>query len=231
MAGKGQSPAHGIADIEPVQAVKIRKLKKCHDKKDPAAACPDQTHKHRLQTVAYPPERSYNRVHYAAEEIGHRDEEKPLPGKARHLGVRRVEGQKLRGEKIDQSPKDQADQRHCAKAVQKNPVDPAVLSRADILTGEGEICLIDRVHGDVDKALDILTRGRARHCDRAEGIDRALDHDIGQAEDRALQSRRKSHPDDGAELVRIDAEPLQIEMQLSLVPHQDEKEAERRDDL
>ena len=220
MGRKGNGPAHRIAHVQILQAVERRQPEQRHDKYDAETAGTDEADDHGHKAEIHSSKGAHHGIHDAAEEVGARHDEQPLLSVAEYLRIRRIEGQQGAAEEIGQAAQEKSHGNHAAQTVQKDLVDAGVASGTDVLTGEGQVRLIHRIHGHVDEALQVLARGGARHGRGAEGIDGALDHHVGQTEYGALQSRGQSHPEDGGQLLPVDAQRAKIQPQLSLVPYQ-----------
>lgn len=59
-----------------------------------------------------------------------------------------------------------------------------------VLPDECRTCLPERIDKDIAKNIQIERRRHCRHDIRAKAVDRRLDHDVRQTEDRRLQPGR-----------------------------------------
>ena len=101
-----------------------------------------------------------------------------------------------------------ADEQDCQDAVAVDGLDALRLARAEILAGKGHGGVINGVAGRINERVEIACRRVRRDHVRAEGVDRGLDHDIGNIEDHGLKTRRQSDLDHAQGLVRVKAEFL-----------------------
>ena len=81
---------------------------------------------------------------------------------------------------------------------------------AVILACKAEVCLIQSIHGSIDKAFNILRSCIARHNCRAEGVDRRLDKHIGNTENDALETCRKTDFQHSKHLIRAEFKIFEI---------------------
>ena len=70
-----------------------------------------------------------------------------------------------------------------------HPVHPVALGSAVILAYKGDGRLVEGVHGDVDKVLDVGPGGGAGHQNRVvKGVEGGLNHHVGQGKHHPLKA-------------------------------------------
>ena len=82
---------------------------------------------------------------------------------------------------------------HEGLAVDERFIHTLTFAGAVVLSREGEIGLIEGVHGLVDEVFNVGGGGGASYYRGAEGVDGGLDKHIGQGEDDTLETGRQAN--------------------------------------
>ena len=219
-----EDPGDGVTDVERQDVIGIQGA----DGKDPddaEYAGAQEGNDHGLHSLTHAAQDTAPHVHKAAEEIGGGDD-----GQSVHARLydevavlpRGVDQQKLVTEQHQRRAQSKANDEHHGGALEGDLLDALVLPCPHVLTDEGQGGVVDRVHGGVDKALQVPRRGVARNGDRGVGVDRRLDDDVGEGEHTALQSRRQTDGDHTEELFAVYPEARQPQGGLGLA-HVDQR--------
>ena len=118
---------------------------------------------------------------------------------------------------IDQIAQQQSGHNHKALAVQQGLIHPAALPCPVVLTGEGQVGLIEGIHGLIDKVLNVAGSCRASHHGRAEGVDGGLDHHVRQREHNALEAGGQADLQDLSQNMPVQLHRLQIQAQRTVL--------------
>ena len=170
MHGGGDGPGNRIGNIQ--------HLKRAVERQD--AVDPENAQRtgaqnrddHRRDGAAETSQHTAQYVHDAAEEIGGRDDVHADDAGGDDLGFGGVNAQQRSLEHQRDRPEEDADDRDGEHAQQTNPADAQVFARTEVLAGEGDGGLMQRVHGHVDEAFDVGGDGVSGHDDIAEAVDR-----------------------------------------------------------
>ena len=218
MDGSGQEPADGVADVQ-----RGRGAEQLEDGGDPhqtEQAAAHQADDHGQDGVAPPAQAAGQRVHDAAEEVAGADDLHPGQpgGDDRFIGGIEVE-QPLTG-KVGTAAQHNADHHGAEQAVPHDAVEVVIPAGTHVLAGEGDCSLSKGVHASVDEALDVGSGRVARHDRGAEGIDRRLDDDIGEAEHGALQTGGQTDLQDLHQRPLVEAQMPQVEVKGAFFFHE-----------
>ena len=168
-------------------------------------------------------EHTHQRIHNTADKIE--------PGDISHTDYRlsdyivlpclHIESGQRIAEIIGQIPQHKSRDRHEGQAQLCHPVHPVALARAVILSHKGDGRLIKRVHGGINKAFNIGPRRRPGHQYRiVKGVQRGLDHHVGQGKDHALKARGQANLKDSHDHKPLQLQLFQVQMQRPLLFHQ-----------
>ena len=130
-----------------------------------------------------------------------------------------VDAEQLRAKDGAEDAERNADQKNGRLTGPENFHHPVIAPCAEILAGEGDGGMEHGVHGRVGKGGDVGGGGvRGDHV-RAEGVDAALHHDVGDVENDGLKPRRKADLDHAERLVRMQADLPELELRRALLPY------------
>ena len=106
----------------------------------------------------------------------------------------------------------QTDQCDDAHAAHECLVDAVIILCTEILAGEADGGLIERVHRNVHKPLNVggCRVARNRYC--AEAVDRGLNEYVRDIEDNALHTGRQTDLHDTGEFIRAEVQTAQVEV-------------------
>ena len=209
MHGGSDEPRNGIADVQRKDVVGEARADG-GDPDDTEQAGADQRHDHGQDSLAHAAHDAAPDVHQSAEEIGRAHDQQAVHARLHH-GVLVLAGGKNQQQFFPEHPQHNAqrnaDEGHKPHAQEGNLLDARILSRADVLPDKGQGCRIDRVHGDVQEAVQVASRRVARHDVGAVGVYGGLDDDIGQREQRPLQSGGKPDQHHFLQALPVQREP------------------------
>ena len=106
----------------------------------------------------------------------------------------------------------QTDDGDDAHAAHKRLVDAVVILCAEVLSGEADGSLVERVHRDVHEAFDVGGSRVACNRYRAEAVDRGLDEHVRDVEDDALHTGRQADLHNLDEFIHAEVQAAQVEM-------------------
>ena len=209
------------------------------DPDDAQYARTEDRHDHRHPASAESAHHAAARLHDAADEIRHAHiryahHAAGDDGGIGRIVLRNINAEKRLSEEVQQRTHRHADEQNRQDAVAVDGLDTFRLARAEILAGKGHGGVINGVAGRINERVEIACRRVRRDHVRAKGVDRGLDHDIGNVENDGLQTCRQADLDHAQGLVRVKAEFFEFQLRAALQPHQaDEHERQReilRDD-
>ena len=206
--------------------MEVRESEQGHDEQDAEPTGTDQAHEHRNHRVAESTERADHDIHDAAEEVWSADHQQSLLSIADDFCIRRKEAKQPRIQHHRTEAHDEADEDDRNQAVLQDAIDAAVFPSTEILRRKRKVRLINRVHRSIYEGFDILCCRCPRHRDGSEGVDGALDDDIGQTEHGALEAGRQTDLHDGAKNLPVDMELSEVEVQCTLLPHQRDEQGD-----
>lgn len=154
---EGDDPGDGVGEVEALQRVEAGLSEDGEDPEDPEHADAQHADDHGQERRADAPDGPGGYVHDAAEEIG-----QAYVGQADHAvgdgvgGIGDVDGEQRPCQRPAQHARGKARDGDAGEADQQDLVDALVFSRAVVLPAEVQRRLMEGVHGDVDKALDVL---------------------------------------------------------------------------
>lgn len=164
----------------------------------PQAAGPNDGGDHGNYRAAQSPQYPHQGIHNAADEVGTADKEHPHQRLFYHVGLAGgVNAGQGRSQEVGQIAAGKTEQDGKENAQPGNPVHPVTFGSAVILAYKGDGRLMEGVHGDVDKALDIGPGGGAGHqYGVVKGVEGGLDDHIGKGKYHPLESRGQTDLDD-----------------------------------
>ena len=208
----GHDPGNGVGDVQVLRrAVHLEDGKDPHD---PQAAGTDERDDHRPNGVAQAPQAAHHGIHDAAQSIGPgqiAQADDPLPDHFLLTGG--VNAHQRMAKVIDQVAKHQSGHDHKALTIQQSPVHPAALPSPVVLASKGQVCLVEGVHGLIDKVLDVAGRSGTGHHSGAKGVDGGLDQHIGQGEHNALEAGGQADLQDLTQNMPVHLHRLQVQAQ------------------
>ena len=226
---RGQNPGYGIGQQQHVLG--RDPCEKGCQPHDPEQACAGQGHDHGGDGVPQAAHDAHDDLHDSAQEIGCADQQKPCPSHLDHSHVRRIDGQERHAEEVGAQSHDQSDDSHKDQSGKEDRMDPLRLSGSGVLAGKADDCLMDRVHGDVDKLLDAGGGAVSSHHHRSEGIDGGLDQHVGKGKERALYPGRQADLHHPAQAFWMDIKLSHVQAAGPFHPAQTEKDQNRTDAL
>ena len=204
------------------------------DPDDAQYARTEDRHDHRHPASAESAHHAAARLHDAADEIRHAHIRYAHHAAGKYGGVgrvvlRNINAEQRTAEEIQQRTHRHADEQHGQNAVAVDGFDALRLARTEILAGKGHGGVINGVAGRINERVEIACRRVRRDHVRAKGVDRGLDHDIGNVENDGLKTCRQADLDHAQGLVRVKAEFFEFQLRAALQPHQaDEHERQRK---
>ena len=180
-----QDPADGVAEIE--GGGRAEQLEDGGDPDQTEQAAAHEADHHRQDGVAPAAQTAGQHVHAAAEQVGGADDVHTGQTGRDHGLVGGVEVEQLFAQQGGTTAQHEAGDGGAEQTVAHDAVEVVVAACAHVLAGEGDGGLREGVHGRVDEALEVGGGRVARHDSGAEGVDRRLDDDVGEAEHGALQ--------------------------------------------
>lgn len=186
-------------------------MENCKNPEDTQAAGTGQRNQHGHDGVAHAAKRADHDIHDTADEVRDADIGHSNQAVRDNVRVGGIDSEKLRAEETGEISHQQSHRSDAAKAKKQNPVDPVCFAGAVVLTGEAEGGLMQRIHGGVDKALDVGGSSASGHGYGTEGVDGRLDQHIGNGKNRALHSGGKTDADHLAQAGRIDPQPAKVQ--------------------
>jgi len=176
--------------------VKLGLLKYCIDPQNTQAADSQNRYDHRREGRTHAPQSACDHINHTQQEIGQADEAHTDDAVGNSLrGVRNVDRKQLGRKPIHKGSQRDSNHRYTAKTDPKRLTDAFILMRAVVLAYKVHRGLGEGIDTNIDKALDILGGCIARHENIAEGIDGGLDQNVGNIEQRALNTRRQTDLD------------------------------------
>ena len=215
MYGKSHAPGDGIGHIQAFQRAYL--TENCKDPDNAYTAGTQQTDSGGHPRPAQAAHTAAADLHQTAEEIRHRQKAHTGQTHPDHLclqalTIRAINGQQRLTEQIHQIAQRQANHADHHQADAHNLEDPLGLLRAQILADKGDAGLVHSVHGSVGKAFDVGSSRVAGYHNRAEGVHRGLDDDVGQGEQAALNTGGQAHLDHADQLVLINMDLLGVQV-------------------
>ena len=192
MHGKSENPCDRPADIK--HGKRVINLENGADPDDAEQTGTHQRHDHRHDSIAHTPHDAHDGVHPAADEIAKADDLHPLQSVGDHNVAGGINVQQRAPQQVSTPAEDHPHDGHQSQTLKQHPVKPPIMAGAIVLAGKVHGRLIDRVHGNVDKPLNVGGRGVGRHDDLPEGVDCGLDSHIGQREQGTLDPPGESVP-------------------------------------
>lgn len=219
----GDDPGDGVGDVQVLRrAVHLEDGKDPHDSQ---AAGADQRDDHGAYRVAKATQTAHHGVHDAAQGISPGDIAQADDTLLDYvLLAGGIDAHQRMAEQIGQVAQYHAGDDDEGLAVDQAFVYPLALASAVVLAGEGEVGLVEGVHGLVDKVFDVGGGGGAGHHRGAEGVDGGLDEHVGQGEDDALEAGRQANFHDLAQNVPVNVHFTQVQAQGAILvaeAHQD----------
>ena len=195
------------------------------DPDDPAQARAHARDEHRQPGFSEPAHHAAHDLHDAAQEIDAADAVQADDAVVDdvlicRVGAGDIDGKKIRPEEIADQIQRKPDHQNRCQAGGEHLFDAVDLSRAEILAGEGDGSVEHGVHCRVDKALNAGSCGVCRDDACAEGVDRALNQHVCDAEQRTLQTRGKSNLNHAQRLFPVQPDAFQLQMAQSLASAQ-----------
>ncbi len=206
---RGQDPGDQVGGIQYLLGRKPGKSGGQPDDAEQAGA--GQGDQHRCDRVAEPAHNPHNGFHDAAEKIGRADPEQADLSGSDHVRIRGVSREKRNGKQVHQKAEHQTEYGDIGKRTMQNLAYAFRLLCPDILAGEADVGLMDRVGRHVDEVLDRGRRAASGHDDRAEGVDGGLNQHIGEREQCALDPGGQSDMQHAAQPHGLDIEFPQIQ--------------------
>ena len=134
-------------------------------------------------------------------------------------------------EEIGQIAQHQSGQDDKALAVEQALVYPLAVPGAVVLSGEGQVGLVEGVHRLINKVFNVAGGGRPGHYGGAERVDGGLDEHVGQGEHDALEAGGQSDLEDVPQDHLVHLQLLQIQTQGALLLGQAAQDQPGRDVL
>lgn len=186
MRRRGKRPRDRVRDVQTFERSDVRKHRIHPDNAEQARA--RERDRRREHTVAQPAVHAGHRRHRAVQHIGGADDH--------HADIRRLQLVLARGIQPQHlAPEDDREQAHHAgqhdDQSHRPPGDRAgalIVLRADVLAHGGGRHLHDGVLRAVEQSLDAYARAVSGDDRRAERVDGRLNNEVGNGEERPLQS-------------------------------------------
>ena len=205
-----QYPRDWVGRIQDEQRMLHAKDRKNPD--DTEHTCANQRDDHWQHGIAQTAYCARKHIHHAAQAVGDADDRQALHTERDDLQIIRVDVQQMIAEQMRAVAEHQTDQCDDARAAHECLVDAVIILCTEILAGEADGGLIERVHRDVHKALNVggCRIARNRYC--AEAVDRGLNEYVRDVEDNALHTGRQTDLHDSQELIHVEVQTAQVEM-------------------
>ena len=213
-----QDPADGVAEIE--GGGRAEQLEDGGDPDQTEQAAAHEADHHRQDGVAPAAQTAGQHVHAAAEQVGGADDVHTGQTGRDHGLVGGVEVEQLLAQQGGTTAQHEAGDGGAEQTVAHDAVEVVIAACAHVLAGEGDGGLREGVHGRVDEALEVGGGRVARHDGGAEGVDRRLDDDVGEAEHGALQPGGQADAQDLAQRPRVEAQMAEVEVERAFLLHQ-----------
>jgi len=213
-----QDPADGVAEVKHRGGVEQPEDGGDPDEAEQAAA--HEADHHRQDGVAPAAQAAGQNIHAAAEQIGGADDVHTGQTGSHHDLIGGVEVEQRFAQQGSTAAQHEAGDGGAEQAVAHDAVQVVVPAGAHVLAREGDSGLGESVHGGIDEALEVGSGRVAGHDDGAEGVDRRLDDDVGEAEHGALQTGRQADAQDLAQSPRMEAQMAEVEVERAFLLHQ-----------
>ena len=204
------------------------------DRKNPddtEHTCANQRDDHWQHGIAHTAYCAREHIHHATQAVGDADDRQALHTERDDLQIIRVDVQQMIAEQMCAVAEHQTDQCDDAHAAHECLVDAVIILCTEILAGEADGGLIERVHRNVHKALNVggCRVARNRYC--AEAVDRGLNEYVRDIEDNALHTGRQTDLHDSQELIHVEVQTAQVEMAHAVRFYKAQHGQRRRDTL
>ena len=195
------------------------------DPDNPAQTCADARNKHRQPGFSKPAHHAAHNLHQPAQEIEAAEPVQTDEPVADHVFISRISARNVDAEQLSSKQETgqaqrKPDHQNRRQAGGEHLFDAVDSACAEILAGEGDGSVEDGIHCRVDKALNAGSCGVCRNDACAEGVDRALHKHVCDAEQRTLQTRRKTDLNHAQRLFPVQPDAFQLQMAQSLASAQ-----------